>query len=117
MRKECEFDELIVRHEAFVNMEEVDRPLGVSHIESDLPLRVYKEIGSVLPSTGLITPEMIKPKDFLKDVDRLVLQHEKVGGDILWPATPLSGFPWEANRSYCGLSYIRFFWYFLACLS
>ena len=95
MRKEHKLEKLVARNKTFINMEEIDRPLyGISHIGSDLPLRLYEKIGSVLPSSGLVVPEMINSKDFLKDVDRLVLQHEKAGGDILWPASPLSGFPW-----------------------
>lgn len=37
---------------------------------------------------------MINPEDFLDDFDRLFLEHEQVGDDLFWSATPLEGFPW-----------------------
>lgn len=91
--------ELITRNEAFVKMEEVDRPIiGVSFIGSDIPLKQYKRTATALPSTGLIRPEMLGTEHFLKcwlqDVEELFFQHERVGGDILWPATPFYGIPW-----------------------
>lgn len=41
-----------------------------------------------------IIPETINPQDFLEDFDRLFLEHEQVGDDTFWPASPLHGFPW-----------------------
>ena len=92
-------EELITRNEAFVRMEEVDRPMiGVSFIGSDLPLEQYRRAAAALPSSGLIRPEMLGTKQFVKywlqDMEELLLQHEKVGGDILWPATPFYAIPW-----------------------
>ncbi len=72
--------------------------IGVSFIGSDLPLEQYKRTATALPSSGLIRPEMLGTKQFLKcwlqDMEELFLQHEKVGGDILWPATPFYAIPW-----------------------
>lgn len=92
-------EELINRNKAFVEMKEVDRPMiGVSLIGSNVPLEQYKRTAMALPSSGLIRPEMLTTKHFLKcwmqDVEELFLQHEKVGGDILWPAIPFYGIPW-----------------------
>lgn len=95
MRKKRDLDGIIARSTAFVNREEVERPLyGISRIGSNVPLQRYKQMAKVLPSNELILPEMITPEDFLKDVDRLVLEQEKVGGDLFFPATSFNGLPW-----------------------
>ncbi len=95
IRKERDLDELLKRNVAFLRSEEVDRPLyGVSRVGHESHLKRYSRIGARLPSTGPVRPEMLRTRDFLKDVDRLLLEHEALGGDLLWAATPFVGVPW-----------------------
>ena len=90
------YDEVISRNEAFINMEPVERPLLGIHIGSEMPLELYKKASEIFSSFGKspIVPEAINPQDFLEDYDRLFLEHEQVGDDLFWPASPLVGFPW-----------------------
>lgn len=95
MRKERDLGQIIARSTAFVEREKVERPLyGISRIGGDVPLQRYKQMASVLPSSGLILPEMITSEDFLEDMDRLVFEHERVEGDLFFPLAPLNQFPW-----------------------
>jgi len=96
MPKERDIEKIIQRNKAFINMEPVDRPLFGIWVGSYIPFQLYKEAAKKLSfSEGLkITPENLYPQDFLADIDRLFWEHEQVGDDLLWAATPLIGFPW-----------------------
>ena len=96
MLREGDVNEMIARNAAFANREKVDQPLyGISFIAGgEVPLQHYTQLASVLPSSGRILPQMITTEDFLKDVNREVLEYEKVGGDLFLAATPFRGFPW-----------------------
>ena len=89
------YDEIIQRNVAFVNRDPVERPLFGVWIGSYIPSQLYrKAVESFSPGNKPITPEAIDPKVFLADVDRLFWEHEQVGDDLIWSATPLIGFPW-----------------------
>lgn len=90
------FDEIIQRNKAFVNMEEVERPLLGVWVGSYMPFQMYKEAIEKLSlqKGSVVTPETLNPQDFLDDINRLFWEHEQVGDDLLWAATPLIGFPW-----------------------
>ena len=96
MLKTRDYNEIIRRNKAFVNMETVDRPLLGIWVGSEMPLELYKKASEIFSSFkgSVIVPEAINPKDFLNDFDRLFLEHEQVGDDLFWPAAPLVGFPW-----------------------
>ncbi len=95
MSKDRDLDELLKRNLAFLRRKEVDRPLyGASRVGHESHLKRYSRIGAHLPSTGPVRPEMLRTSDFLKDVDRLLLEHEALGGDLLWAAIPFVGVPW-----------------------
>ena len=96
MLKTRDYDEIICRNKAFVNMEPVDRPLLGIWVGSEIPLQLYKKAAEIFSSFNgsAIVPEAINPQDFLDDFDRLFLEHEQVGDDLFWPAAPLVGFPW-----------------------
>jgi hypothetical protein len=96
MSKTRDYDEIIRRNKAFVHMEPVDRPLLGIWVGSEMPLEQYKRASEVFSSFkgSAVVPETINPKDFLDDYDRLFLEHEQVGDDLLWSASPLIGFPW-----------------------
>ena len=95
MPKERDLNGLLERNLTFLRRGEVDRPLrGVSDLGPESPLQQYKQMAVHLPSSGPVQPEMIRVKEFLEDVDRLILEHEKVGGDLFWPAAPFIGLPW-----------------------
>ena len=81
---------------AFVNREPVGRPLFGVWVGSYMPFQMYKKAAGKLSfQRGMsITPDMVDPKDFLADIDRLFWEHEQVGDDLIWAATPLIGFPW-----------------------
>ena len=87
---------MIAKHRAFLDKEEVEQPLyGISFIAGgEVPLQRFRHMATVLPSSGRILPEMITPEDFLRDVNREILEHQKVGGDLFLEMTPLQGFPW-----------------------
>jgi len=85
---------MIWRNQAFLNKKEVDRPLLGVWIGSYFPLRLYKKAAEIFSGRELITPEMIDPKEFLDDYDRLFLAHERVGADIFEAAMPFYGIPW-----------------------
>jgi len=91
-----DYDEIICRNRAFVNMEPIDRPLLGVYIGSEMPLELYKKASEVFSSFkgSVVIPEAINPRDFLDDYDRLFLEHEQVGDDLIWSASPLPGFPW-----------------------
>jgi len=86
------FDEIIWRNKAFVNMDEVDRPLLGIWVGSYVPLQLYKSVADL--EGRLVVPEMINPRNFLDDYDRIFLEHEQVGDDICWTAMPFFGIPW-----------------------
>jgi len=89
------YGEIIQRNVAFVNREPVERPLFGIWVGSYIPSQLYKKAAKSFSSKNKpITPEAIDPKDFLADIDRLFLEHEQIGDDLIWSATPLIGFPW-----------------------
>lgn len=96
MLKTRDYNEIIYRNKAFVNMEPVDRPLLGIWVGSEMPLELYKKAAELFSSFrgSAIVPEAINPQDFLDDYDRLFLEHEEVGDDLFWSASPLVGFPW-----------------------
>jgi len=96
MLKMHNYDEIILRNKAFINMELVDRPLLGVWVGSEMPLELYKKASEIFSSFkgSVIAPDAINPKDFLGDYDRLFLEHEQVGDDLFWSASPLVGFPW-----------------------
>ncbi len=96
MLKTRDYDEIIRRNKAFVKMEAVDRPLLGIWVGSEMPLELYKKASEILSSfkESAIVPQVINPRDLLDDFDRLFLEHEEVGDDLFWSASPLVGFPW-----------------------
>jgi len=96
MSRMRDYDEIIRRNRAFVNMEEVERPLFGIWVGSYMPFQIYNKASEKLSfsNQSLITPEALNPKGFLADIDRLFWEHEQVGDDLIWAATPLIGFPW-----------------------
>jgi len=96
MRKTRDCDEIIRRNKAFVKMEPVDRPLLGIWVGSEMPLELYKKASEIFSSfkESAIVPEAINPQNFLNDYDRLFSEHEEVGDDLFWSASPLVGFPW-----------------------
>jgi len=91
-----DYDKIIRKNEAFLNMEPVEEPLLGIYVGSEMPLELYKKASEVFSSLkgSVIVPEAINPKDFLDDYDRLFLEHEQIGDDLFWSASPLPGFPW-----------------------
>jgi len=91
-----DYDEIIRRNRASINMEEVERPLFGIWVGSYMPFQICNKASEKLSfsNQSLITPEALNPKGFLDDIDRLFWEHEQVGDDLIWAATPLIGFPW-----------------------
>lgn len=110
MLKHDSLEEVLSRNRAFVKREEVDRPLIGIEIRPELAksLQRFRRIAKALPCRGLVFPEMIKTEDFLKDVDELVLQHEQIGGDIIWAASPPREVPWMQAIIGCSLHTISY---------
>lgn len=96
MLKVRDYQEIIHRNKAFINMKPVDRPLLGISVGSMFPVENYRKSAEIFSSfkESPIIPEAIDPKDFLGDYDRLFLEHEQVGDDLFWAAAPLGGFPW-----------------------
>ncbi len=93
MSRMRDYDEIIRRNRAFINMEEVERPLFGIWVGSYMPFQIYNKASEKLSfsNQSLITPEALNPKGFLADIDRLFWEHEQVGDDLIWAATPLIG--------------------------
>lgn len=87
-------DELYYRNKAFLHREEVDRPLFGAHIWDRQFKKIYKETNNTIPQNGEVKPSDIVTKFFIKDIDRIILMHEKIGGDLLWPVVPYVFIPW-----------------------
>ena len=96
-------EEVLARSRAFLAREDVDRPLIGAEIRPARSLQRLKRIAKALPSQGLVLPEMIKTRDFLKDMDDLVHRHERIGGDILWAACPPREMNWSEAITGCSL--------------
>ena len=72
------YEEVIKRNKAFINMQPVDRPLLGVWVGSEMPLELYKKTAEIfsLFKRAPIVPDAINPQDFLGDYDRLFLEHE-----------------------------------------
>jgi len=102
MKKELNINEIIQRSKAFINKEQMEKPLfGISRIGSDIHLNRYKNLANDLPTNGQIFPKMMTKKAFLKDIDKLAYEKEEVGGDLFFPAVPFNGFPWMEAIAGC----------------
>src|SRR5665647_3820344 len=89
-----DLDELYYRNKAFLHREEVDRPLFGAHIWDRQFKKIYKETNRTIPQSGEVKPNDIVTKFFIEDIDRIILMHEKIGGDLLWPVVPYVFIPW-----------------------
>ncbi|MCL5070742.1 MAG: hypothetical protein M1308_07585, partial [Actinobacteria bacterium] len=89
-----DLDELYYRNKAFINREEVDRPLIGAHVWSGEFRRIYEKTNKTISESGEVKPDDIVIKSFIKDIDRLILMNEKIGGDLLWSVVPYVFIPW-----------------------
>ena len=88
-----DLEEKIKRYKAFWNREIVERPLIGFSLGGWFPLKNYSALENLRGITPL-KPDMICPKDFFADYDRLISQFDLVKDDIIRAIAPLPPFPW-----------------------
>ena len=81
------------RNLAFLNREEVDRPLLACTWGSYFPLEMFPTGAASLPQ-GYLRPEMINVEAFLPDYERYYQFHQEAPDDVPWVAAPFIGIPW-----------------------
>ncbi|MGQ9632234.1 MAG: hypothetical protein ACUVXI_18255 [bacterium] len=83
----------IERYRAFWNRGDAKRPLVGFSFKSWFPLREYAA-SAVWQSADYLTPDMVKPRDFLNDQECLLREGETLDDDILRGASPSQAVPW-----------------------
>jgi hypothetical protein len=89
-----DLDEIYHRNNAFLNKDEIDRPLIGIHIWGPEYKRLYKETNKTITDKGEINPDDIITENFLKDVNRIIAMNEEIGGDVFWSVAPYFYIPW-----------------------
>ncbi|TVQ35471.1 MAG: hypothetical protein EA384_16190 [Spirochaetaceae bacterium] len=77
----------------FWNREPVSRPLAGFSFKSWFPLDEFAA-SAAWPAEGELTPEMVRPREFLDDQERLLREGEVIEDDILRGASPSQAVFW-----------------------
>ncbi len=80
-------------YRAFWDRSPVKRPLVGFSIKSWFPLQEFAA-SAAWQDIEVLTPDMIEPKAFLDDQERLLAEGEVMGDDILRGASPSQAVPW-----------------------
>lgn len=91
--------EKIKKYLAFWNRDEVQKPLIGFSYKSWFPLTEFKVSATWQGKYKYLTPEMIKPEDFIEDQIRLLREGEKIEDDIIRGSAPCQ----EAVPWLCGM--------------
>ena len=83
----------VAGYQAFWQRQAAARPLVGFSIKSWFPLEEFAA-SRVWQGYDILTPEMIEPEAFLDDQERLLLEGEAMGDDILRGASPSQAVPW-----------------------
>lgn len=84
------------RYRAFWGREAVERPLVGFSFKSWFPLEEYAA-SAAWQSARRLTPEMVRPEEFMDDQERLLREGEALDDDILRGACPSQAVPWIAG--------------------
>ena len=85
--------EKIDAYRSFWSRESVSRPIIGFDAGGFFPLSHFKSLGSLGPG-DLLTPQHIRPSDFLADYERLYEQSQRIDDDFIRGVSPLTAFPW-----------------------
>ena len=85
-----DWDELVRRHIAFWESDEVDRPL----IQVVYDAYVDTELVAATMDEGELVPDAIDPSAILAEYDRIAAARDLIGDDAIGVAEPLLGIPW-----------------------
>ncbi len=77
----------------FWDRDSVSRPLVGFSFKSWFPLEEFAA-SAAWPSDGVLTPDMVNPRDFLDDQERLLREGETIEDDILRGASPSQAIFW-----------------------
>ncbi len=77
----------------FWNREPVSRPLAGFSFKSWFPLDEFAA-SAAWPGEGELTPDLVRPRDFLDDQERLLREGETIDDDILRGASPSQAVFW-----------------------
>ncbi len=80
-------------YRAFWSRVDVGRPLVGFSLKSWFPLQEYAA-SAAWQSIDVLTPDMVRPEDFLDDQERLLREGEVIGDDILRGASASQAVPW-----------------------
>jgi len=83
----------VARYQAFWKRAETDRPLVGFSFKSWFPLDEYAA-SAAWQSVDYLTPEMVEPRAFMDDQERLLREGEVLDDDILRGASPSQAVPW-----------------------
>lgn len=81
------------RNLAFLQRQEVERPLLACTWGSYFPLEMFPAGAASLPQ-GYLQPDMIRVEAFLPDYERYYRFHQEAADDVPWVAAPFLGIPW-----------------------
>jgi len=91
------------RHQAFWERGPCDRPLGSCWIGSRFPGELYRAADAI--PVGRVLPADVDVPAFMADYERLQRQHESIGDDAPWVASPFFGLPWMEAILGCPVHY------------
>ena len=89
-----EFSSVLKRNITFIEKQQTDKPLYGINIAGSNYMKKYKNTYKNIPYNRSVEPDDIVIDDFLKDLENIILSHEKVGGDLFYPAVPFPFIPW-----------------------
>jgi hypothetical protein len=85
--------EKIKKYNSFWSAAEVERPVVGFSLGGWFPLQSYTAMHK-LRGKGRLSPDQIRPEEFLPDYDRIVAQWEGVDDDVIRGVAPIPPFPW-----------------------
>ncbi len=83
----------VENYRRFWNREPVTRPIVGFSLKTWFSILEYSATRQWKPN-DLLTPDMVKPEEFLDDQEALLKEGEHMGDDILRGACPLQGIRW-----------------------
>jgi len=89
-----DLNDAFYRIKAFLNREEIDRPLIGIHTWDPNFKKLYKETNKTIPENRIISPDDIIIENFLKDIGRIISMNEEIGADLFWPVVSYVYIPW-----------------------
>ena len=89
-----DFKKIIRRHEAFISLEEVDRPLLCVNVTGKNYAKSYSNVFEKIPQNREISPDDISIEEYIKDVNNFINWNETLDSDFIYPVVPYLYIPW-----------------------